>query len=135
MSLADNLTKNVAQAQRDADDGKTANAIKLLEGVIHQQLTKDDLSDEVIKAKENATYMLARLYKDKQLIDELIELQKVILPLFIMFPKSKQARITRSLFDLTMSVDAAHERSVPYRGPRALVRAAAAGVAGQRWWT
>jgi len=67
---------------------------------------KDDATEEVIKAKEQATYKLARIFKDKGLIDELLELQKVILPLFIEFPKSKTAKITRTLFDLTMSVDA-----------------------------
>jgi len=55
--------------------------------------------------KETATYKLAKILKEKGLIDELIELQKVILPLFIDFPKSKTAKITRSLFDLTMSAD------------------------------
>lgn len=66
----------------------------------------EDITEEVIKAKETATYKLARILKDKGLIDELLELQKVILPLFIEFPKSKTAKITRTLFDLTMSVDA-----------------------------
>lgn len=60
----------------------------------------------MIKQKEIATYRLAKILKEKGLIDELIELQKVILPLFIEFPKSKTAKITRSLFDLTMSADA-----------------------------
>jgi hypothetical protein len=60
----------------------------------------------VIKQKETATYRLAKILKEKGLIDELIELQKVILPLFIEFPKSKTAKITRSLFDMTMSSDA-----------------------------
>ena len=69
-------------------------------------MPKDDATEEVIKAKEQATYKLARIFKDKGLIDELLELQKVILPLFIEFPKSKTAKITRTLFDLTMSVDA-----------------------------
>jgi hypothetical protein len=39
------------------------------------------------------------------LIDELIELQKAILPLFIDFPKSKLAKIVRTLLDLTIAVD------------------------------
>lgn len=63
------------------------------------------MSDEIVKTKENATYKLAHIFKDKGLIDELIELQKVILPLFIDFPKSKTAKITRTLIDLTMAVD------------------------------
>jgi 26S proteasome regulatory subunit N6 len=62
----------------------------------------DDLKDETIKAKETATYNLAAIYKEKGLIDELIALQKTILPLFIDFPKAKTAKIMRTLFDLTL---------------------------------
>lgn len=65
----------------------------------------EDTTEDVIKQKETATYRLAKILKEKGLIDELIELQKLILPLFIEFPKSKTAKITRSLFDLTMSAD------------------------------
>jgi len=65
-----------------------------------------------VKAKENATYALAKIYKDKGLIDELIELQKMILPLFIEFPKSKTAKITRTLFDLTIAVDASQQGAI-----------------------
>ena len=54
-----------------------------------------------MKAKEQAVYKLASIYKSKDLIDELISLQKVILPLFIDLPKSKVAKIVRTLFDLT----------------------------------
>lgn len=56
----------------------------------------------MIKAKEQATYKLATIYKNKGLVDELIDLQKAILPLFIDFPKSKTAKIMRTLFDLTL---------------------------------
>jgi 26S proteasome regulatory subunit N6 len=51
---------------------------------------------------ETATYNLAGIYKEKGLIDELIALQKMILPLFIDFPKAKTAKIMRTLFDLTI---------------------------------
>ncbi len=64
----------------------------------------EEPSEEHVKAKETAVYKLASLYKDKSLIDELIQLQKVILPLFIDLPKSKVAKIVRSLFDLTLSI-------------------------------
>ena len=63
---------------------------------------EDDLKEETIKAKETATYNLAAIYKEKGLIDELISLQKTILPLFIDFPKAKTAKIMRTLFDLTL---------------------------------
>jgi 26S proteasome regulatory subunit N6 len=58
----------------------------------------------VVKAKETAVYRLANIYKDKLLIEELIQLQKAILPLFIDLPKSKVAKVVRSLFDLTLSI-------------------------------
>lgn len=69
----------------------------------------EEPSEEHVKAKETAVYKLASLYKDKSLIDELIQLQKVILPLFIDLPKSKVAKIVRSLFDLTLSIQQAVE--------------------------
>ena len=106
MSLAQQLTKNVEAAQTAAENQQTGNAIKLLEDVIKHQVTTEEATEDVIKAKEQATYKLAKILKDKGLIDELIDLQKVILPLFIEFPKSKTAKITRTLFDLTMAVDA-----------------------------
>jgi len=39
------------------------------------------------------------------LVEELINLTKIVLPLFIEFPKSKLAKITRTLFDLAMKVE------------------------------
>lgn len=77
----------------------------MLEDIIKHQVSTQDINEEIVKAKEAATYKLATILKNKGLIDELIELQKAILPLFIEFPKSKTAKITRTLFDLTMSVD------------------------------
>ena len=56
--------------------------------------------------KETATYRYARILQEKGLIDELIEFQKMLLPLFVDFPKSKSARITRAIFDQTMAIDA-----------------------------
>jgi len=49
----------------------------------------DDLTDEVIRCKENAVYRLAAIYKEKGLVEELISLTKAILPLYVDFPKSK----------------------------------------------
>lgn len=105
MSFLDQLTKKLEQATNFADNQQTGHAIKALEEIIKFEITAEDATEEVIKVKENATYKLAKILKEKGLIDELIELQKVILPLFIDFPKSKTAKITRSLFDLTMSAD------------------------------
>lgn len=64
-----------------------------------------EVTEDVVRAKEQATYALARIYKTKGLIDELIDLQKQILPLFIDFPKSKTAKITRTLFDMSIQLD------------------------------
>lgn len=69
-------------------------------------MPQDQVTDEVIRAKENATYRLAKILRDRGLVDDLIKLQKDILPLFIDFPKSKTAKITRSLFDLSLTIDA-----------------------------
>ena len=88
---------------------QTGAAIKMLEEVIKEEFpTPEDLTDDSIRAKEQATYKLAAIYKDKGLIEELINLTKTILPLFINFPKSKLAKITRTLFDLAMKVEGKH---------------------------
>jgi hypothetical protein len=105
MSILDQLTKKLEQASHFAENQQTGHTIKALEEIIKYEIAAEDATEEVIKVKETATYKLAKILKEKGLIDELIELQKVILPLFIDFPKSKTAKITRSLFDLTMSAD------------------------------
>lgn len=71
--------------------------------------TLEELTEDVIKAKETATYAYARILADKGLVDELIDLQKMILPLYVDFPKSKSARITRALFDITMAIDTVYQ--------------------------
>lgn len=106
MSITDQLTKKLESATHFSDNQQTGQAIKGFEEIIKFQVSTEDTTEDVIKQKEIATYRLAKILKEKGLIDELIELQKVILPLFIEFPKSKTAKITRSLFDLTMSADA-----------------------------
>ena len=35
-----------------------------------------DVTDDLVKAKETAVYRLAGIYKEKGLVDELIDLQK-----------------------------------------------------------
>jgi 26S proteasome regulatory subunit N6 len=75
-------------------------------------LVPDEITDDTVKAKETATYKLAQIYKDKGLVDELIALQKVILPLFIDLPKSKTAKIARTLFDLTTKIEGRYEALV-----------------------
>ena len=81
----------------------------MFEEVIKEEFpTPEDQTDDSIRAKEQATYKLAAIYKDKGLIEELINLTKTILPLYINFPKSKLAKITRTLFDLAMKVEGKH---------------------------
>lgn len=63
------------------------------------------MTDEIVKAKEQATYKLAQIFRDKGMLDELIQLQKAILPLFALMPKSKTAKIVRTLFDLTTKIE------------------------------
>lgn len=102
-TFAQKLTKKVEHALHAQDNEQTGTAIKLYEEVIKEPITNaDDLKEETIKAKETATYNLAAIFKEKGLIDELVSLQKSILPLFIDFPKAKTAKIMRTLFDLTL---------------------------------
>lgn len=103
-TFAQKLTKKLQLAHEAAEHSQTGNAIKLYEEVIKEPVKnkEDDLKEEAIKAKEQATYSLAAIYKEKGLVDELISLQKTVLPLFIDFPKAKTAKIMRTLFDLTL---------------------------------
>lgn len=105
MTILDQLTKKLEHATQSADNQQTGQAIKGFEEIIKFEVSAEDTTEDVVKQKETATYRLAKIFKEKGLIDELIELQKVILPLFIEFPKSKTAKITRTLFDMTMTAD------------------------------
>ena len=75
----------------------------------HPLTSPDDVTDDAVKAKETAVYKLAAIYKEKSLVEELLQLQKAILPLFIDLPKSKTAKIVRTLFDLTLGIPQAVE--------------------------
>jgi len=101
--FAKSLTKKVEEGQEAQENGQTGAAIKIFEEIIKEPVpSADDLNEDTIKAKENATYALARILTDKGLFDELMQLQKTVLPLFIDFPKSKTAKIMRTLFDLSL---------------------------------
>ena len=65
----------------------------------------DEVTEENIKAKEQAVYKIANIYKSKGLVDELIKLQKNILPLFIDLPQSKTGKIVRTLFDMATKLE------------------------------
>lgn len=74
-TFAVKLTKKVQQALDSQENDQTGAAIKLYEEVIKEPINnKDDLTEDTIKAKENATYNLATIFKEKGLIDELIAL-------------------------------------------------------------
>ena len=104
--FAEQLTKKVEEIEMALENQQTGTVIKLCEEVIKVNApTAEDLNEDAVKAKETATYRLANLYKEKGLVDELINLQKNILPLFVDFPKSKLAKVIRTLFDLTMKVE------------------------------
>ena len=104
--FAEQLTKKVEEIEMALENQQTGTVIKLCEEVIKVNApTSEDLNEDAVKAKETATYRLANLYKEKGLVDELINLQKNILPLFVDFPKSKLAKVIRTLFDLTMKVE------------------------------
>ena len=109
--MAEELTNKIEAAQQFQEDGhRIGDAIRLYEEIIrHPLATTEDVSDEVVKLKESAVYKLAGIYKDKGLVDELISLQKALLPLFIDMPKSKTAKIVRTLFDLSLSIPQAVE--------------------------
>ena len=99
------LTKKLQTGTLAQDNGEVGGAIKMFEEVIRQEApTEEDLTEAAIKAKEQATYKLGEIYREKSLIEELVKLTKNILPLFINFPKSKLGRIIRTLFDLAIRV-------------------------------
>jgi 26S proteasome regulatory subunit N6 len=74
--------------------------------VILQKLdVPDDITEENVKAKEQACYKLAAIYREQGKMQELIQLQKNILPLFADMPKSKTGKIIRTLFDISTRME------------------------------
>lgn len=55
---------------------------------------------------------MANVYREKGLVDELIQLQKDLLPLFMDLPKSKTAKIIRTLFDMTTKIEGRNQQLV-----------------------
>ena len=71
------LNKKVEAAQRFQESNIIGEAIKLYEDVIKFPIKVaqgEELAEDIVKAKEQATYKLAGLYKEKSLIEELISL-------------------------------------------------------------
>jgi len=63
------------------------------------------LNEPAVRAKEQASYSLGRIYVEKGLVEEVLKLTKQILPLFIDFPKSKLAKVIRTLFDYALEIE------------------------------
>jgi hypothetical protein len=65
----------VQQAIAHENNDESGLAIRLYEEVVKENIAdQEDLTEEVIKAKEQATYKLANIFKSKGLDDELIKL-------------------------------------------------------------
>ena len=112
-SFAQQLTKKLDQAINAVQSDQAGAAIKLFEEIIKEDVpSAEDLNDEVIRCKELSTYKLAAIFKEKGLIEELVNLTKSILPLFVDFPKSKLAKIIRTLFDLTMKIEGRYQELI-----------------------
>lgn len=98
--MSHELTKKLQAGIAFEEDQKSADAISIYEGIIaHKFAGEDDITEETVKAKEQASYRLASIFAQLSLFDELIDLTKMILPMYIDLPKSKTAKIIRTLFD------------------------------------
>ena len=74
---AQHLTKKLQDAQNFEQANKVGDAIKLYEEIIKEQLAvPDEITEDAVRAKEQACYRLGNIYKDKGLNDELIDLTK-----------------------------------------------------------
>ena len=103
MSIGEELTKKLEAGQAFEDDEKSADAISLYEGIIAYKFkNEDEITDETVKAKEQAAYRLANIFQQLSLFEELIDLTKQILPAYADLPKSKTAKIIRSMFDIAL---------------------------------
>ena len=88
-----------------SESGEVGGAIKLFQEVFRAALpTSDYMTDDVIRAKEQATYRLGEIYQSKGKLDEIVSLIKEILPLFREFPKTKLGKIIRTLFELSLKI-------------------------------
>lgn len=97
------LTKKLEMGQQFEQEKGSADAISAYESIISYKFqSEDDITEENIKAKEQACYKLAHIFVQLSLFDELVDLTKQILPLYMDLPKSKVAKIIRTLFDMAV---------------------------------
>lgn len=95
------LTKKLNDAKALEDEQKSAEAISIYEEIIaHKFANEDEINDENVRCKEQAAYRLAGIFQSLSLFEEIIDLTKMILPLYVDLPKSKTAKIIRTLFDM-----------------------------------
>lgn len=100
-STGDDLAEVYATAEAmEATPGKDAKAAELYLSIVQT----DQLSDEVIKLKEQAIYKLGALYARGQEPEKLRALLQSIRPFFATIPKAKTAKIVRSLIDLVAQI-------------------------------
>ena len=98
--MSSELTKKLEAGIQFEDDQKSADAISIYESIIAYKFqNEDEINEETVKAKEQASYRLAAIFAQLSLFDELIDLTKMILPMYLDLPKSKTAKIIRTLFD------------------------------------
>ena len=97
------LTKKLEIGKQFEEEKGSADAISAYESIISYKFqNEDEITDETIKAKEQACYRLAGIFVQLSLFDELVDLTKQILPLYKDLPKSKVAKIIRTLFDMAV---------------------------------
>ena len=76
-NFAEELTKKVETGNMARDSGEVGGAIKLFEEVIRMQPDeKVGLNEDAVKAKEQATYNLGKIYVEKTLVEEIVKLTK-----------------------------------------------------------
>ena len=101
--MSSELTKKLEAGRQFEEEKGSADAIATYEGIISYKFAnEDEITDENVKAKEQAVYRLATIFVQLSLFDELVDLTKQILPLYIDLPKSKVAKIIRTLFDMAV---------------------------------
>ena len=97
------LTKKLEIGKQFEEEKGSADAISAYESIVAYKFqNEDDITDDAVKAKEQAAYRLAAIFVQLSLFDELIDLTKEILPQYKDLPKSKVAKIIRTLFDMAV---------------------------------
>lgn len=103
------LTKKLEEGKLFEDEDNQGDAISIYEGIISYKFkNEDEINDDTIKAKEQSAYRLATIFSQKSLFNELIDLTKMVLPMYIDLPKSKTAKIIRTMFDMCLKFPGRH---------------------------